>query len=201
MKFRFGFVLCIAGVIGITGSGFGEEVAKLERKELLKNEINLPVIFDQKGITVIGSKKSENQLPGSATFLGGGDIQEAAFGNVHEMLRKVPGVYVRDEEGFGLFPNISLRGVDTGRSGKVTIMEDGILAAPAPYSAPSAYYSPNAGRMTGIEVLKGSSQIKYGPHTTGGVINYLSTPIPTHAKYFLSSPFAIGSLLPAHGYM
>jgi Fe(3+) dicitrate transport protein len=57
-------------------------------------------------------------------------------------------------------------------------MEDGILTAPAPYSAPSAYYSPKAARMSGIEFLKGSSQVRYGPHTTGGVVNYLSTMFP-----------------------
>lgn len=166
---------------------------------LEKNEINLPMIFDQKGITVIGSKKQAKSMPGSATFLNTKDIQDQAQGNVHELLRKVPGVYVRDEEGFGLFTNISLRGVDPGRSQKVTIMEDGILAAPAPYSAPAAYYTPNAGRMTGIEVLKGSSQIKYGPHTTGGVINYLSTAIPEEATYRMNAPLWTGSLLPIHG--
>jgi Fe(3+) dicitrate transport protein len=39
--------------------------------------------------------------------------------------------------------------------------------------------------MRGLEILKGSSQIRYGPHTTGGVINYLSTSIPDKASgYF-----------------
>jgi len=79
-------------------------------------------------------------------------------------------------------------------------MEDGILMAPAPYSAPSAYYSPTTGRMSGIEVLKGSSQIKFGPHTTGGAINFLSTPIPTVEKVYSKMTFGTYNEIRNHFY-
>ena len=129
-------------------------------------------------IVVVGSRENADALPGSAQFLDLDDERLAGRTDILELLKELPGVTPRAEDGYGLFPNISLRGVDTTRSSKVTLMEDGVLAAPAPYSAPAAYYSPTAGRMRAIEVLMGSSQIRYGPHTTGGVINYLSTAIP-----------------------
>jgi len=140
-------------------------------------------------VMIIGNPANIETLPGSAHVVSKADIREQNYDDVNQALRKVPGVYVRQEDGFGLFPNISLRGVDTTRSSKVTLMEDGVLTAPAPYSAPAAYYSPTVGRMSGMEILKGSSQVKYGPQTTGGVINYLSTPIPLKETAYLKSTF------------
>lgn len=137
-------------------------------------------------VAVIGSKENVERLPGSGVFLDPADIRSFAYDDINQVIRRTPGVYVRQEDGYGLFPNVSLRGVSTTRNGKISVMEDGILMAPAPYSDPSAYYTPNIGRMSGLEVLKGSSQIKYGPQTTGGVINYLSTPIPVENGGFLS---------------
>lgn len=152
-------------------------------------------------VMVIGNPANIEDMPGSARVVSKEEIRQQSYDDVNRVLRKVPGVYVREEGGFGLVPNISLRGVDTTRSAKVTIMEDGILMAPAPYSAPSAYYSPTVGRMSGLEVLKGSSQIKYGPHITGGVINYLSTPIPTKETVYLKSLMGNFGEMRTHAYI
>tara|TARA_B100000686_G_C16788744_1_gene977136 strand:- start:1216 stop:3477 length:2262 start_codon:yes stop_codon:yes gene_type:complete len=145
------------------------------------------LILDE--VKVVGSKENVKDIAASAAFIDTKDIRTQSYDNIDRLLRKVPGVYTRAETGDGLFPNISLRGVDPGRSLKVTIMEDGILTAPGPYSAPGAYYGPTAGRMSGIEVLKGSSQVRYGPHTTGGVINYLSTQMPDSEQYYSKTLF------------
>ncbi len=135
-------------------------------------------------LKVVGSEEEIFKLLGSAAFVGSEDIANSGHTDIGKILAKVPGVYVRDEDGYGNFPNISLRGADGTRSEKLTVMEDGILTAPSPYSAPAAYYSPKPARMSGIEVLKGSSQVRFGPHTTGGVINYLSTEIPDEQKFY-----------------
>jgi Fe(3+) dicitrate transport protein len=149
---------------------------------------------------IVGSKAGVNNITGSATYLDIDDLRVHSINNINSALRRVPGAYVRPEDGYGNFPNISLRGVDMGRSSKVTIMEDGILAAPATYTAPSAYYSPTVERMSGLEVIKGSSQVKYGPHTTGGVINYLSTSIPDEVTTYSKTYYGEFDELVSHIY-
>ena len=133
-------------------------------------------------VVIVGDRAK--YIAGSGQYINTLKIEKLNQPNVNNVLRIVPGVNVRDEEGFGLRPNIGLRGTPVNRSAKITLMEDGILIAPAPYADPSAYYFPTFSRMQGIEVLKGSSQIKYGPYTIGGAINLLSTGIPNTFKGF-----------------
>jgi Fe(3+) dicitrate transport protein len=133
-------------------------------------------------ITIVGEKSKF--IPGAGQYIGVKKLTQLNQPNINNVLRTIPGVNIRDEEGFGLRPNIGLRGTPVNRSAKITLMEDGILIAPAPYADPSAYYFPTFSRMQGIEVLKGCSQIKYGPYTIGGAVNLLSTAIPNSFKGF-----------------
>ncbi len=145
-------------------------------------------------ITIIG----ERVVHGSASIIEPDELQIFEHIDVHRALANVPGINFRPEEGYGLRPNISIRGTYDDRSGKVTLMEDGILIAPAPYAASSAYYFPTFGRVHSVEVLKGPSAITEGPYTIGGAINLISTPIPTSSSGFFNQEVGSDSASRTH---
>ncbi len=113
-------------------------------------------------------------LPGSASRIMTTEIKNLQVLSANEVFRKVAGVHVVDEEGAGMRINIGIRGLDPDRSRGVLVLEDGIPVALNPYGEPEMYYSPVIDRMSGVEVLKGSGQIIYGPQTIGGVVNYIT---------------------------
>ncbi|RZO94092.1 MAG: TonB-dependent receptor [Gammaproteobacteria bacterium] len=140
-------------------------------------------------VEIIGSVEDAKEIAGSASVITEEELEAYEYTNIHKILSNVPGVNFRPEEGYGLRPNISIRGTYADRSGKVTLMEDGVLIAPGPYSASSAYYFPTAGRLAGVEVLKGPAAISQGPYTIGGAINLLSTPIADESSGMLNQEF------------
>lgn len=137
-------------------------------------------------MTIFGTTEALQRATGSAHLVDEDTLEAFDYANIHRILNGVPGVYVRGEDGFGLRPNIGIRGGNSDRSQKVTLMEDGVLFGPAPYAAPAAYYFPLTQRMTGVEVFKGPAAIQYGPQTIGGAINLLSAAIPQQRAGLLS---------------
>ena len=135
---------------------------------------------------------SYNQLVGSGQRIGAKEIKQFSYDNISQILKDVPGIQVRSDDGYGLVNNIGIRGSVPNRSKKITLLEDGIIIQPAPYGSPAAYYSPTIFSKGGIEVLKGASKVKYGPHTIGGVINYLTAPIPSKSKFLAKTTYGSG---------
>lgn len=141
------------------------------------------IVLDE--VSIVADYQDNSQVTGSVQQLDSYVLDEYQYQDVNQVVQSLSGVYAREEDGYGLRPNIGIRGATSERSQKITLMEDGVLIAPAPYAAPAAYYFPNVGRMSAVEVFKGPSSIQYGPHTVGGALNMVSRPI--QADYGLVS--------------
>jgi Fe(3+) dicitrate transport protein len=127
---------------------------------------------------IASTQEEQTRIPGSVEIIDARTLEISRPFNFNEALRKAPGVYTRDEEGFGLRPSIGIRGLNPNRSAKVLLLEDGVPLGHAPYGDTDAYYHPPIERYSGIEILKGSSQIAYGPNTLSGAINYITRTPP-----------------------
>jgi Fe(3+) dicitrate transport protein len=132
-----------------------------------------PALVD---VTVVGTRLA--RTAGSAHVISATQLERFEHDDVTAILLATPGLYVRTEDGMGLRPNIGLRGANPDRSKKVTLLEDGVLFGPAPYSAPAAYYFPVITRMTKVSVIKGPAAISHGPQTVGGAVDLTTRPIP-----------------------
>lgn len=127
--------------------------------------------------TVYIQEKGAAVTPGATQTVSSEQLERFEYDDILRVLGGVAGVDIREEDGYGLRPNIGMRGSGSKRSTKIALLEDGILIAPAPYSAPAAYYFPLLTRMTRIEVLKGPAAIQHGPNTVAGALNMITKPI------------------------
>ncbi len=125
-------------------------------------------------LSVFGKKEVLPTRPGSAHVLTSEELEKFDFNDIHRVLRSVPGVNLQEEDGFGLRPNIGLRGGHPHRSKKVAVFEDGVLIGPAPYSAPAAYYFPLLDKIDSIEVFKGVPSTAFGPNSISGALNLVT---------------------------
>lgn len=179
----------------LTALGLQLSVAHADTAETNNSDDNIDEVLQ-----IIGSKQDAQKLPGSSAVVDAEQITIEANTDINQLLKTVPGVYIREEDGQGLRPNIGIRAATGGRSSKVTLMEDGVLIAPLPYVDPAAYYFPEAYRMHTIEVLKGAPLLRYGPQTTGGVINMITTPIPQQNSGKITTKFGEHNSQDIHAY-
>lgn len=155
--------------------------------------------LEMQTITIVGGAPNIPSIGGSAFAIDELELERFGYDDINRVLNQVPGIYIREEDGLGLRPNIGLRGGSSDRSQKVTLLEDGVLFGPAPYSAPAAYYFPLTARMTGVEVFKGPSAISQGPQTIGGAVNLLSAPVPSQQQGFFEASGGSDGYRRVHG--
>ena len=125
-------------------------------------------------LEVIGrSPRVFKKLPGTVSRLESESVGLIRPIGIQELLEMVPGINGYADDGFANSRlSIGIRGLNPRRSSRVLVLEDGVPIQPALYVYPNMYYNPPSERINEVEIIKGSSAIRFGPHTMGGVINY-----------------------------
>lgn len=119
------------------------------------------------------------------TYPGGRDVIERETTETYPdqspstVLRRTPGVFVLPENGNDSRINVGIRGNDPRRSGFTAVMVDGIPVSEAPYGNTDIDGLPIAfERVFRTDVIRGGASIRYGPNSAGGIINFLTQPVP-----------------------
>jgi Fe(3+) dicitrate transport protein len=188
MKDAFHFLLCLIICAALdAGSTFAQESKTESKKHPAETTDTTLMNYDFPQIDIIGSKPGLiNRIPGSAVVVSNDQIKMFNIVNSNEAFRILSGVNTVDEEGIGLRANIGIRGLDPDRSRTVLMLEDGVPISLAPYGEPEMYYTPAMERMSGLELLKGSGSILFGPQTIGGVVNYVTSDPPEQPLFGLN---------------
>ncbi|WP_111643122.1 TonB-dependent receptor family protein [Marinimicrobium alkaliphilum] len=125
-------------------------------------------------LEVVGSDEDAIlRQTGASVVVDREQIERVQPTSTEDVLRRIPGVNAKTEEESAIVSNIGLRGLSASES-KSLVLEDGVPVAPGLFIGNDRYFNPRIQRMERIEVLKGSSSLRYGPSTIGGVINYVT---------------------------
>lgn len=139
-----------------------------------------------------GSEKAVRTYPGARTVLSDRALRQSGARNLEDAMRQSPGVVVQDETGTGLLPNFGIRGLNPARSERAQVLLDGVPLALAPYTGTGLSLFPvTMQTIDRIDIVRGGAAVRYGPNNVGGVINFISRPIPTAPSYTLSEQVTV----------
>jgi len=136
-------------------------------------------------ITIVGqkSKSDIHQLPeivGTNIYAGKKSalvVLDNVKGNIvtntmRQVMAKVPGIFIWENEGSGIQINIAARGLSPNRSWEFNVRQNGYDISADPYGYPEAYYNPQLQSVQRIEIVRGHGSLQYGPQI-GGMVNYI----------------------------
>lgn len=173
-------------VLGATAIGYAEgrmEITVTPGETTTANFSLAEANYEMPQVNILAKREGIFEtVPGAVTYINRKEIDRIMPVSGNEVFRRSPGVHVVDEEGAGMRLNLGIRGLDPDRSRSVLVMEDGIPVALSPYGEPELYYTPAMDRMEGVEILRGSGSILYGPQTIGGVVNYITADPPEESS-------------------
>ena len=143
------------------------------------SNMELAPMMIQGDVLGTASDQEVRTYAGSRSVVDSSELKKASVRGVDDALQRVPGIKIFDETGTGALPQISVRGLYESRSGRIQALSDGIPLALAPYGQTGLSLFPvTMATVDRIDVVRGGAAVQYGPNNVGGVINFISKPIP-----------------------
>lgn len=150
-----------------------------ESQESQDQDISLAPFVIEGDVLGQASDEEVRTYAGSRSVVESEDLKKASVRGLDDALQRVPGVKIFDETGTGVLPQLSVRGLYESRSGRVQALADGVPLALGPYGQTSLSLFPQTlATVERIDVVRGGAAVQYGPNNVGGVINFISPPIP-----------------------
>lgn len=119
---------------------------------------------------------------GARTIVTKNQAEENGAADIRDALNQIPGVQVQESNGTGgsdVSLNLGVRGLTSRLSPRSTVLMDGIPLSYAPYGQPQLSLFPlTLGNVDTIDVVRGAGSVRYGPQNVGGIINFVTHPIP-----------------------
>jgi len=137
-------------------------------------------------IVVSANKLKEKRIesPVAISILSPKIVDETKAQRIDFLLNKVSGVYMptigNEQHMMSIRQPISLKGL-------YLYLEDGMPIRTSGLFSSNALIEVNSSNIHSIEIIKGPASALYGAEAIGGVVNILSTPVPTKANAFIST--------------
>lgn len=119
---------------------------------------------------------------GSRDVFGPERVRETGARDVNDLVQHLPALSARPYNGGeAAAPSFSMRGLpDDGLTEYVHVLIDGVPASPLPYGWTAFSFLPiTTDRIHAIDYLRGAHSVRYSPNTVGGILNFITEPIPT----------------------
>ena len=137
-------------------------------------------------IVVSANKLKEKRIesPVAISILSPKTVDEAKAQRIDFLLNKVSGVYMptigNEQHMMSIRQPISLKGL-------YLYLEDGMPIRTSGLFSSNALIEMNSSNIHSIEIIKGPASALYGAEAIGGVVNILTTPVPSKAEAFIST--------------
>ncbi|MCP4349884.1 MAG: TonB-dependent receptor [Desulfobacterales bacterium] len=170
-NFRMIFIAVLLSVFCLSSNVFAEKNAETEELDISLGELlNLEKFL----VTATKHRMSVRKAPAIATVVTAEEIRNMGARDILDVLRKVPGIVVHRNGGFGF--NLYVRGILSGNSGKILFLVDGHRINEHMYGGWSMFTADSllAENIKRVEVIRGPGSALYGTYAFIGVINVIT---------------------------